>query len=67
MPSTTPAELLARAWNALFSSLLTSFGFSQFIVDPAGFTITRVDLLYNLAVYVDVGILVGGNGSFIPS
>ena len=53
-----------RAWNALFSSWLVSYGFSQSVVDPAVFTISWSGLLYILAVYVDDCILVGRDGPF---
>jgi len=54
-----------RAWNALFTSWLVSFGFSQSSVDPAIFTLVFSDLLYVLAVYVEDSILVGRQGPFI--
>ena len=54
-----------RARNALLSSWLISYGFSQSNVDPVIFTITFPTLLYVLAVYVDDCIIVGRNGPFI--
>ena len=44
-----------------------SFGFSQSVVDPVIFNVTRSGLLYILAVYVDDCILVFRNVPFFIS
>jgi hypothetical protein len=56
-----------RAWNALFNSWLVYFGFSQFSVDPAIFTIISSDFLYVLVVYMDESIIVGRFSPFIAA
>jgi hypothetical protein len=41
---------------------MIAYGFSQYVVDSAAFTISTNGLLYILAIYVDDSILVGRNG-----
>ena len=54
-----------KAWNALLTAWLVSYGFSRSLVDPGVFTAFYEKLLYILAVYVDESILVGKRGKFI--
>jgi hypothetical protein len=46
-----------KAWNALLTSRLVSYGSTQSLVDPGVFTLFVYKLIYILAVYVDEFIL----------
>ena len=51
-----------RAYNALLTECLVSYGWKQSLVDPGIYTIIYDPLLYILGVYVDDSILVGKAG-----
>jgi hypothetical protein len=53
-----------KAWNALLTSWLVSFGFTQSLVDPRVFVLFVKKIIYILAVYVDDSILTGKSGKF---
>jgi hypothetical protein len=54
-----------RSWQALLSSWLRSYGFSQSKADPSLSTLLRNDQLFALAVYVDDCLLIGRNCKFL--
>ena len=48
-----------KAWNALLTAWLISYGFTQTLVDPGIFVLFVERLIYILVVYVDDSILKG--------
>ena len=53
-----------RNWNLTITKCLVDFGFTQSKVDPGIYVHNKSHLTYVLALYVDVNILVGPDGSF---
>jgi len=53
-----------KAWNALLTAWLISYGFTQSLFDPGVFVLFIERLIYILDVYVDDSILTGKAGKF---